>query len=282
MATNTVTNLSKVNIAESGITLLNSTLAPLSVFTTAFSANPIAPMTTVIVPMCTTTGNTVINPTDFEFGTSSLQGVSITLNQYVQNWQVSDSDAQNGVTFSQLDEANIRNFAAKLNDTVLAVVTSSNFTASAASGTVSSSAFTVTQMKTMRQEIAAYPVKNIVMDGNAYSSMLGVNLQSYDLSKGGVYGFNTLAENTRLDQCATPCSAFVTAPSAIVMASGLSIVPSDKAFTKVEVWTIPGINLPVLFEEWFSTKTHTNWRALRVCFGAARGDQSALKYFVSL
>jgi hypothetical protein len=278
---NSLSNMDRTLTTDGVITTLTSVLAPLNAFSTKFSTDTIAPRATIIVPLATSANDTMTNPADFESGSVSLTGQNVVVDQLVQSWQVNDEDCQKGISFSQLDEINVKTFANKINDLVLATITTASFATASCNLTVSASNFSTTELKSLRKDVADYDVKTVVLSGECYSNFIGVNLQSYKLEQGSaIYGFDGFYENNRLDKCGIPCDGFVCSPTAIAIASGLPKVPNNNLIQASETITLPKLGLSVLLETWFSTKTRTMWKSLRVMLGVAAGDTNALRYFI--
>lgn len=283
MANAIQTTVANTVFVDGAINLLQDTLAPLAVFARKFEAVELAPRTTIVVPLATTAATTQTNPTTYASGDTVVSGSSVTVNVYAQSWHISDPNAQIGLTMNHIDEINIKAFANKINDLSLAPVLSANFTAATCNLTVSASSFSATQLKSMRADIADQPIKNIVLDGTLYSQFIGTDTNSFNLEQGAsIFGFDGFYENTRLDQAGLAVNGFVCSPDAIALAAGLP-KRSDKmkSLVSYQVLTIPGINLPVLYEEWVDQNTRAEWRSLSVAFGAAKGNGNALRYFVA-
>jgi hypothetical protein len=283
MANSVQTTVAATLIGDGVINKLQDTLAPLGAFSREFVTYALAPKSTIVVPLATTAATVQTNPTTFESGDSVLSGSSVTVNEYAVSWHVNDPNKQLGVTLSHLDELNIQAFANKINDLALAPLLAANFTAATCNLTVSSSAFSTTQLKSLRGDIADQPIKNLVLDGTCFSQLIPTSLTSFPISQGAsIYGFNGVYENTRLDQAGLAVNAFACSPDSICVAAGPPIRSQALGnLVSAQVLIVPGVNFPVLFEQWVSSATRAEWRSLSTMFGANYGNTSALRYYIS-
>jgi len=133
-------------------------------------------------------------------------------------------------------------------------------------------------MATLWGKLKKSPIKNCLLDGEYLAKLLnqptfyqaiGDGAQAY---KG--FGWDLLALNTNWAGASNNAVGFVCNPQAIVCLAGLPVTPAAPNLTQGS-FTVPGINIGVQTNQWFSLATRTAWYSFDLVFGAAKADTSA-------
>ena len=271
-------------LRDAAITQLQSRLAPLSAFTTDFSAEQIAPRKTIQVPLATAGSNTQTNASNFESGDSTLSNVAVSVNQYTNSFSITNDQLQQGHRLQNLAKINLAQLANKIIDVALAPVTTANFGA-AVVDVDTANLVTAASLKTLWGALKDGDVRNLVVDGSIYAQFLPTALDQYQLAAGGknvgMYGFDLFTYNNRWSGAGATIQGFACSPQAVAVASGVPAAsPADSDMISQELVTVPDLGLTVQLNLWTSRSSRALWASYDVMFGAAKGDGNALKLLV--
>ncbi len=102
-------------------------LGPLASFCTTIDADVDAPLRTMELPNVTTVSATQINPSTFESGDGTIAATTIPTRLLSQQFGISNTDAQSGLTTRRLAQANWQTFSKTIIDEAMALLTTGNF-----------------------------------------------------------------------------------------------------------------------------------------------------------
>jgi hypothetical protein len=268
-------------LRDSAITVLQSRLAPLNVFTKDFSADTIAPRKTVLVPLATAGGTTQTNATNFESGNSTLGVSTVVVDQYSNSFALTNAEINQGFRIENIAKINLHNLANKIMDIALAPVTTTNFGA-AVVDVDTAALVTAAELRTLWAALKDGDVRNLVVDGSIYANFLPSNLEAFNLATGGrntgIYGYDFFGYNNRWTGAGATIKGFACSPQAIACASGVpQNSPASSDMISQENVVIPDLGLTVQMNMWVSRATRDLWCSYDVMFGAAVADTTALK-----
>jgi hypothetical protein len=271
-------------LRDMAITVLQSRLAPLNVFTQDFSADSIAPRKTVQVPIATAGSTTQTNATNFESGDSTLDNVAVAVNQYSNSFTLTNDEINQGFRIQNIAKINLHKLANKIIDVAMTPVTTANFGA-AVVDVDTAALVTSAELKTLWGALKDGDVRNLVVDGSIYANFLPSNLEAFNLASNGrntgIYGFDFFGYNNRWDGAGATIKGFACSPQAIAVASGVpQNTPASSDMIAQENVLIPDLGLTVQMNMWVSRSSRALWASYDVMFGAAKGDGSALKLLV--
>jgi len=266
------------------ITTLQNRLAGLNAFCSDFGADRQKPRSTVQVAKATAGSTTLTNPASYESGDSTLDPISVTVNELSQPFHITAQQRMQGFRMEQLLKINLRKLANAIWDIPSALMTTGNFGAKVVD--VAAASFDVGELKTIWAAIEDAGDKNVVLSGDLYSQFLPSNLESFNpvTGEGGIHGFDRFLHSSRWSAAGTNVEGFAGDPQAIGCASGLPDYGSDndRDFKMIEVIEIPDLGLSVEYREWFSRSTRSDWGSFGLMFGAAVGDATAGKVIGNL
>jgi hypothetical protein len=260
-------------------TTLGNVLAPLNAFTRDFSPQVFVQGKNHQVQVTTGGSTTLTNPTNFETGDSTTSNVAVPISHYSQPFHVTSQQLNQRITLEGLADKNLQNLANKIMDVALAPVVAANFTS--VSGDIAQTAIAVADIQAAWAAISKSPIKNILLDGVAFSKFLPTNKDSF-VPGNGAYGFDGFYLNTRWTGAETGVYGFAAGPDAICMAAGIPDVhPAVKALMLSQnVVTIEGLGLSVQINVWGSAASRTVWASYDLFFGAAFGQDVSAGYII--
>lgn len=291
MANNLTSSLILDTIGKRSLTYLGNVLAPFNAFSTDFSTESFTQGQNVRIPVATVGATVQTNPTNWESGDSNISNVNVLVSQYSVSFQLTPRELNNGFRLNQLVDINLQNFGNKLIDVAFTPFTTTNFS----NITVAQSSLVGANLATAWAAIAKVPVKNLILDGTAYSKLLPTSLTTEIGPRPGLAGFDGIYLNTRWTGAGTNIYGFAGGAGAVAMVSGLPETNSDgmdgleQSVVSVQLGgrgTLgqgpSGPVLPVLTSTWLSMATRTRWVSFDVMLGAsATGDTAAGYLFKS-
>ena len=291
MANNLTSSLILDTIGKRSVTYLGNILAPFSAFSTDFSTESFTQGQNVRIPVATVGATVQTKPTNWESGDSNISNVNVLVSQYSVSFQLTPRELNNGFRLDQLVDINLQNFGNKLIDVAFTPFTTTNFS----NITVAQSSLVGANLQTAWAGIAKVPVKNLILDGTAYSKLLPTSLTTEIGPRPGLAGFDGIYLNTRWTGAGTNIYGFAGGAGAVAMVSGLPETNSDgmvgleQSVVSIQLGGRGSLGqgpsgpvLPVLTSTWLSMATRTRWVSFDVMLGAsATGDTAAGYVFKS-
>jgi hypothetical protein len=168
------------NIAiDALIVAMRNKLAPLNAFTTDYRLDTMRPLVPVVVTSNTAGPTVQTNATDFTAGNSTLAAVTVTPARLSATVQVTDAEANRGVTFAKLAGLQAGNLADAINDVVTALMTTGNFSTAITIGSAPN--FDSSDMAPILAAAKNYSRKQLLIDGGHLAYLLPVNRESFAL-----------------------------------------------------------------------------------------------------
>jgi hypothetical protein len=291
MANNLTSSLILDTIGKRSLTYLGNILAPFNAFSTDFSTESYTQGQNVRIPVATVGATVQTNPTNWESGDSNISNVNVLVSQYSVSFQLTPRELNNGFRLDQLVDINLQNFGNKLIDVAFTPFTTTNFS----NITVAQSSLVGANLATAWAAIAKVPVKNLILDGTAYSKLLPTSLTTEIGPRPGLAGYDGIYLNTRWTGAGTNIYGFAGGAGAVAMVSGLPETNSDgmdgleQSVVSIHLGGRGSLGqgpsgpvLPVLTSTWLSMATRTRWVSFDVMLGAsATGDTAAGYVFKS-
>ena len=291
MANNLTSSLILDTIGKRSLTYLGNILAPFNAFSTDFSTESFTQGQNVRIPVATVGATVQTNPTNWESGDSNISNVNVLVSQYSVSFQLTPRELNNGFRLDQLVDINLQNFGNKLIDVAFTPFTTTNFS----NITVAQSSLVGANLATAWAAIAKVPVKNLILDGTAYSKLLPTSLTTEIGPRPGLAGYDGIYLNTRWTGAGTNIYGFAGGSGAVAMVSGLPETNSDgmdgleQSVVSIQLGGRGSLGqgpsgpvLPVLTSTWLSMATRTRWVSFDVMLGAsATGDTAAGYLFKS-
>jgi hypothetical protein len=265
-------------LAAGIVTVLQNKCAALRALTRDFGTGPMAPRQPVVVNKVTAGGTAQSNATDFEDTTNfvgTTTPVSITPAQITVGGYISNAELNSGFRIGMWTEIKAAEMADKLMAAVAAIITTGNFTATPHLS--ASASFGGDDMRTLWGMLKKANQKHLILDGEYYARLLPANREEFNVAEASWPGWNGVFLNTVWTGATANTVGFACDPQAIAVAAGLPLTSAQSGAAGLgqSVITVPGVELSVQQNSWFSNKTRTEWVTWDVVFGAALLDASA-------
>ncbi len=250
---------------------LTAAFAPLTAFGTVFDPKPYTPRATAQVKYVVDGSVTQTNGTNFQpAGGSQITPLEVAVSHYNQPFSVNSQEYSGGLRLQDLFLPNALKFAAKLVSVVAAQFTAANFP----TDPVTAAAFTLSDAATAFAKIKKSPVKNLILDSEAFARLShsagGKGFQSGEAA----HGWNGIFEQSDWTTAGAGVYGFAATPSAVCIVTGfLEAMPTF--LVRQTFVAIPGLGVPVQFGYWFDTATRTQWASFDAVLGAAPADPAA-------
>lgn len=267
-------------LADGFITKLQNRWAALKAFSRDFSTDPYKPLASGAIKFTTAGSSTLTDATNFEQGNSTVDVVSVTMHQYSQPFQVSNSDLNSGLRMENLIDVNVAALADKVIAIATAPITVANFTATPLVKPAGSFGFE--DLKTLWGQLKKSPIKNLLLDGE-YLAMILNNpalFQAAGSDQGGGwarFGWDGIYLNTNWTGAGANMVGFACNPQANAVVAGLPLTPPNipGATLMQSSFTVPDVNISVANYSWFSLQSRTGWVSYDLMLGAAKADATA-------
>jgi hypothetical protein len=272
-------------LGDGSITPLQHQFAALACFSRNFGTDRYKPLSKGEIKKVTAGSTTLTNATNFEQGDSTVAAGEVTVNQYTQPFQVSNSDLNSGLRLQDLMTVNTAAFSSKVMQVVTAPITEANFANYQGGSLVCSPVlFSWSELGLLWGALKKASLKNAVLDGEYYGQLInGVANFQQGLSGSGSeeakrFGWNRIELNTEWTGAGTGVRGFICDPNAIGICAGLPLSGVGGLPTpglQESTITLPGIQLSVVLNVWFSLQTRTLWASYDVIIGAKELDTTA-------
>lgn len=273
-------------LLDGSVTILQNVLAGIGTLARGYDSDRYKPLATAVLKKVTAGSATQTNATNFESGDSTVAPVSVTMNQYTQSFQVSNSDLNSGLRMQDLVDVNAAAFGNKLMQVVTAPITEANFANYNGGSYVGTPAlFTWGQMALIWGALKKAGFKNAVLDGeyigqlnNQPSFFQGTGIGGTEAMK---FGWNKIELNTEWSGAGTGVRGFACHPQAITVVNGLPLTPTAAGnqipgATLMEgTVTIPTLGITIANYTWFSLASRTFWASYDLMLGAKETDTTA-------
>ena len=267
---------------ETGIMVLQARLAALKAFSKDFSADELAPLKRVQVPLVTAGATALIDPTNFESGDSVMTNIPVAVHEISVPFNISNTQYNQGFRLKSLYQINLAVLANAIIDAAMTPITVANYGAPTVAA-VPASNFGTEDLTLLFSAAKNFNTKNLVLDGSYLAQFIPTDKFKFALGESGAFGFDMITENNRWNGAGPNVQGFVADPQALALASGLPIMDPEGAKEMIidEVIDLPELGMSIKFNVWFSRQTRTLWGSYGVMFGASQGDTTALKLITS-
>jgi ATP-dependent protease ClpP protease subunit len=265
-------------LAAGIVTVLQNKCAALRALTRDFGTGPMAPRQPVVVTKVSAGGTAQTNATDFEDTTNfvgTAGAVSITPSQITVGGYIDNAELNSGFRIGMWTEIKAAEMADKLMAAVAAIITTGNFTATPHLS--ASASFGGDDMRTLWGMLKKANQKHLILDGEYYARLLPSTREEFNVAEASWPGWNGVFLNTVWTGATANTVGFACDPQAIAVAAGLPLTSAQSGAAGLgqSVITVPGVELSVQQNSWFSNKTRTEWVTWDVVFGAALLDATA-------
>lgn len=271
MANTIDTDLLLDTLSLEAINYLGNVLAPLSAYARKFTSNALPQTKAVQVPVVTGGSATLKNPSNFENGDADTSNIPVTVDHYSQPFHLTSAQQNQRLEIVTLAQSKLNTLATTIAGVVTQHFTTANFTATPV--TVAQSSFAAANAKALLGQLGKNPRKNLILDSVAFAQFAPENKNAFQLGESGAYGFNGVFQQTTWAGATTNVYGVACGTDAICVAAGIpEMHPSGReAMYEQRTITIPGIELPVQINMWWSSATRTIWCSYDIMFGAAPG-----------
>ena len=265
-------------LEEQAVTVLSDVLAPVSAFARQFSVDRYKPRATAEVKFVTAGATTQKNATDFENSATSdstVTNVQLAPDLYTQSFQISNADLNSGLRLADLAEKNLRVFGETLLDAIFAPLTDANF---AVAMTRAPAAFAFSDMATAWGMLKKSPIKYAVLDGEFMARIVNTPVFYQATGKSGTdnggwksFGWDGIYECSRWSGAGANVHGFFCGPTALGVLAGLPLQGQSNTLES-KVTTVPGLELSVQANSWFSLKSRSMFGSYDLVMGVAKLD----------
>ena len=261
-------------LEEQAVTSMGTISGITDAFTAKVEINPVAPASTINVPLVTAAGTVLTNPSSFESGDSAAGVIAVLPAKIVVPIHATDAEMQKGTRAEWFIKKAMQTMQNKLVDLTLAPATVANFGAAVVD--VAAASFAASHLKTILAAAKNYDVTNLFLDGAHLAQVTPTSGENFRLDENGAFGFDRIFKHNRWDGAGTDVFGFVAGSNAIAIGAGEPHYDDEvrNDLVMFEVVTLPN-GIPVIFTKWISRSTRAVWYALETMYGAAAGDTTA-------
>jgi ATP-dependent protease ClpP protease subunit len=269
-------------LMDGSITNLQNVWAMLKAFSLDSSTDPYKPLATGVLKNVTAGATTQTDATNFESGNSTVAPVSVTMHQYSQSFQVSNTDLNSGLRMQDLVTINTANFANKIIEVATVPMTTAIFSTTPL--TSAAAAFGFSDLATLQGQLKKSAIKNLILDGTYIARI--ANSPAFFQQTGVVggnpgawkaFGWDLIAQNTDWTGAGANVQGFACNPQAIAGITGLPLTPPNipGGIFSTTTATVPGLEISYMLSTWFNPATRTMWSGMDIMAGFKEVDTTA-------
>jgi len=263
-------SLTPAHVAPEVLNILTNRLAPLRALSLKVSTSPLAPRSTVQVPLVTVGPTAQTNPTSWENGDTTVEARPVVCNQFANSYHVSNDQSQQGHSKDAFAIAAANALASTLMDQVTVLLKVANGFATHVIGPAAD--FSVDDMPSIYGLCRDFPETNLILDHAYLAQLIPSDRNSLTVGDARAFGFDGIYTQNRWTGSDAGVIGFVCAPPAIAAAIGLPLPPPGGQFTSRGAVTLEPLGIQIESAEWFNTATRARWSAFSSVFGAGLGD----------
>jgi hypothetical protein len=275
-------------LVDGAETKLQNVWAPLRTFTRDYSVDRYKPRATGQLKYVTGGTTVQTNASNFESGDSVVAPVSIDVDQYTAAFHVTNDELNSGLRMENLIDVNIAALANKILAVAFSPLATGSFTSNAAI-VRAAAAFSFSDMATAMGSLKKSPIKYAILDGEyaariyntpGFFQVTGTANGSQDAWQkfgwNGVYT-NSTWSGTHAGADDQNIRGLFCNPQVLGAIAGLPLTPpnANGAILQQSRILVPGVDISVECNSWFSLATRTQWMSYDIMFGAALLDESA-------
>ena len=199
------------------------------------------------------------------------------MHQLSHPFHLTNKQLNSGIELADLFEINIQKFAQSIMDTVLAPVTTANFTAPVL--TINAAAFGLTDLDELWASIAKSKVKNLILAGNYFIKVMNKPgfFQPTGVESGGKwkpFGWDFIGQNDEWQGAEANAVGFACNPQAIGVVAGLPLqIEMSNVITRK--LTLPGIGIECYLNMWMDGNARTTYATFDIMLGTTSCDLTA-------
>jgi hypothetical protein len=253
----------------------------LAAYSTDFSDQVGDKRTAIAVPLVTSAGTLLTDPTNFEQDDATVGAAVVSMNHLVAPFELTNEDLQNGQALMTKAESKLQLLAEGIKAKINAIVTSA-FTNTAE--TVAISAFAETNARNLWASLNNGK-KSLILNPTAFSKIAPNSLTSFQIGADGKIGGGFLGyDGVYVDAYLTGIGysnvyGWSANPAAIAVATRIPSVAQIEGMNSTiasQVVQIPTLGISVLLKMWVKPGSNSVWASYEVLAGAARGQVTAL------
>lgn len=268
-------------IASNEVLVLQDRVIPLDKFATNFSSEHIAltgngngARSTLQVDLASGASTTQVNPTNYESGDTTLEAITVPMNEYSQAFHITPAEIGEGRMLEKKIMVNLHALQDKLDSVVKGLMTAANYGAAVLDKDPTT--VTTADIKTIIAATGKFKQRNLVADASFWSQFAVTSDKNSLGVIDGAYGLDSFTLSTDWSGAGANVNAFVGDTTAIAMAARTPQMVGEGSQRSCDYVTLPN-GLTVQVCSWESTATRQQWTSFDVVFGAAVGDASAGK-----
>jgi hypothetical protein len=257
---------------------LQAQLAPLNAFTKKWEVDSVKPLATSMIKFAASGSTTQVDPTDFTAnGDSAVTALPVVMHQLSHPFHLTGKQLNSGIELKDIFDVNIQAFARSIMDTVLAPVTTANFTLPVL--TISPAAFGISDLDVLFGAIAKSKIKNLILAGSYFVKVLNKPgfFQPTGTASGGKwkpFGWDFIGQNDEWAGAEANTVGFACNPQAIGVVCGLPL-QVDMPNVVTTKLTLPGVGLECLLNMWMDGNARTVYATFDIMLGTTACDLTA-------
>jgi len=281
MANTIASGLLLDTLSKTAIDVLGNRLAPLRAFSRNFTTNTYAQTKAIVVPKITSSGSVQKNPTNYETGDATLDGVSVTVDAYSISGHLTSTQLNQGMEITNLATGKLNALSDKISDVWTALVLDANI--STTNTTVAQASFAAANAQDVLGQLVKCSKRYLLLDGVAYAKTAPSDKNGFLLGEVGAYGFDGIFPQTRWTDATANTYGIGCGPEFLAIASGIPFIAPEVQAMLMDsrLITIESLGLTIQQNVWGSTGSRAVWFSYDLMFGAAVADGSAAALILS-
>jgi len=259
MANTIASGLLLDTLSKTAIDVLGNRLAPLRAFSRNFTTNTYAQTKAIVVPKITSSGSVQKNPTNYETGDATLDGVSVTVDAYSISGHLTSTQLNQGMEITNLATGKLNALSDKISDVWTALVLDANI--STTNTTVAQASFAAANAQDVLGQLVKCSKRYLLLDGVAYAKTAPSDKNGFLLGEVGAYGFDGIFPQTRWTDATANTYGIGCGPEFLAIASGIPFIAPEVQAMLMDsrLITIESLGLTIQQNVWGSTGSRAVW-----------------------
>jgi len=260
-------------LTDTLITVLGTRLGAFSAFITEVDLS-VRKRSKHQVKFATVAPTTLVNPTSFTGGDSTLTNVEVSADQYVQPFHMSNADLQNGFRLADILQVNVQALAEKLASVMSAQCTTANFGTPLIIGAASN--FDVNDLPAILADakVKQWLTRYLALDYSYIARLVPLNTQALNWAETGAFDFTRIFTHNLWSGGALNLVGLAFTRQAFVQLFGMPHVDSDAPYDDITNVSLEN-GFTVSFRSWYDPATRIRHANLDAIYGIAKADANA-------
>ena len=223
---------------------------------------------------------TLVNPTTFTGGDSTIDNVEVTADLYVQAFHMGNVDTMNAFQLTDILQVNVQALAEKLASVMVSKLTTANFGTALNIGAAAS--FSVNNLPDIlgNAKVKQWITRYLALDYSYIARLVPLNTLALNWAETGAFDFTRIFTHNLWSGGAANLVGFAFTRQALVQLFGMPRITNESRYSSVSTASLEN-GFTVTMRTWYDEATRTTHANLDAVYGVEKADEDAGLLLVS-